>query len=276
MFTIRSYYAIPLLAIGLMCLPLPLPAQFPTVQPLNSLEGGSGSRLGVALHDIDADRAVVLKLGAVNGVEVKGVEPGSPAEQAGIKTGDVLLSYNNESIVGAQQLGRMVGETPVGRKVKIEYFRDGKVTTVTAITAAARQTSVLTLPEPPNFGRTFGGAIDLWQPGSFPTARFLWTNPRLGIESEGLDAHESQLAEFFGVKHGVLVRAVSKDSPAAKAGLRAGDVLTQIGDHAVADPKDIASFLRQEQHLTKPFSVEVTREHKPFTFKVNLAPEPQE
>jgi serine protease Do len=279
----RSFFAIPVLAVGLVCLTRPLPAQLNSVQPFNSFTGlltepgATGSRIGVFLRDIDADRASVLKLGSVSGVEVTGVQAGSPAEQAGIKAGDVLLSYNSESIIGAQQLGRLVAETPVGRKVKIEYFRDGKVTTVTVTTARPMGAMTLT-GEPTAFPRNVGGLNELLLPGSFPTARFLWTNPQMGIECEVLNSHDSepQLAEFFGVKHGVLIRSVVKDSPAAKAGMRAGDVVTQIGDHAVADPKDLASYTRQEHYQPKPIAVEVVREHKPLTLKLNLTPDSQE
>lgn len=274
----RSCFAIPALAAGLVCLAEPLPAQFNSIQPWHffSDAGVGGSRIGVALRDIDADRASELKLGSVTGVEVMGVEGGSPAEQAGIRSGDVLLSYNGESIVGAQQLGRMVSETPAGRKVKIEYFRDGKVTTVTAITAAPPK-SVLSLDSSPAiFSRDLGGAPDMAFPIVIPKALFVWTNPWFGIECEALDSHDSQLAEFFGVKRGVLVRSVAKDSPAAKAGIRAGDIVMQIGDHPVADPKDITSYARHEQHLGKPISVEVMREHKTLTVKVSLGQDAQE
>ena len=69
----------------------------------------------MSLAEIDADRAKTLKLDEPRGVEVARVEEGSPAEKAGIKPGDVLLSYNGENILGAQQLGRLVrGDT--GRK----------------------------------------------------------------------------------------------------------------------------------------------------------------
>jgi serine protease Do len=264
----RSYFAIPLLALGLACVTRPLPAQF----NLFTEQGATGSRIGVVLRDIDADRASVLKLGSVTGVEVVLVQNGSPADHAGIKVGDILLSYNNESIVGAQQLGRMVSETPVGRKVKIEYWRDGKVVTVTALTAAFRSPMPLILnPDAPNFPTS----SDLFLPGSFPSPIMVWSNP-FGIECEALNVHDSQLAEYFGVKRGVLVRSVAKDSPAAKTGLRAGDVVTQIGDRPVGDPKDITYYLRQEQHLAKPLSVEVMREHKPVTLRVNLSQDPQQ
>ena len=263
----RSYFAIPVLALGLACMTQPLPAQ------LNSLteQGSSVSRIGVVLRDIDTDRAGALKLGSVTGVEVVGVQNGSPADHAGIKAGDVLLSYNNESIVGAQQLGRMVSETPVGRKVKIEYWRDGKVTTVTTVTAAYRTFSINLNTEAPNMGNP----NELFAPGSFPSPIMVWSNP-FGIECEALNAHDSQLAEYFGVKRGVLVRSVFRDSPAAKTGLHAGDVITQIGDHPVGDPRDISSYLHQEQHNPKPFSVEVMRDHKQVALKANLSQDAQE
>jgi serine protease Do len=264
----RSCFAIPALAASLFLSAQHLPAQFNLSQSFT--EGFSGSRIGVGLRDIDADRAVSLKLGSVTGVEVISVEPGSPAERAGIKAGDVLLSFNSESIVGAQQLGRLVAETPVGRKIKIEYSRDGKVSTVIANTAARQ--SVATMPFNPITLTDVGG--EAWSlPGSVPTSNLSWRSPQLGIECEGLDSRTSQLAEFFGVKRGVLVRSVNKDSAAAKAGLRAGDVILQISGHPVADPKEIVYYVREEQHAAKPLPLEVMRDHKPATLKISLDPQ---
>jgi len=198
---------------------------------------------------------------------VVGVEDGSPAEQAGIKTGDVLLSYNGENIVGAQQLGRLVSETPRGRKIKIEYWREGKVSTLVATTAGPAVVqfpaqSELQLMKMEGFG----------QFESFPMPFMAWKTP-FGLECESLD---SQLAEYFGVKHGVLVRAVVKDSQAAKAGLRAGDVVTQIGDRSVYEPKDITSYIRTERRSIYPLSLEVIREHRAVAVKINASPEAQQ
>lgn len=261
----RSWFTILVLAVGLIVSVPSAPAQFNSF-----MENSSGSSIGVVVQDIDADHAAALKLGSITGVEVVTAVAGSPAEQAGIKPGDVLLSYNGESIVGGKQLGRLVSETPVGRKVKIEYLRNGKVVTVTAITAVRQHGLVL-----PDID--FGNApSDMLLADSFPTPRFLWTNRQLGIECEAFDAHSSQLAEFFGVKHGVLVRAVMKDSVAGKAGLRAGDVITEIGGHVIADPREITHYLRQEQRLSKPFSLEVMRERKAASLKVTLAADSQE
>src|SRR6201996_1440109 len=94
-----------------------------------------GVYLGVRLADIDSDRARALHLNEERGAEVVKVEPGSPAESAGLKAGDVLVSYNGENILGAQQLGRLVSETPKGRKVKIQFWRDGKMQGAMAVLA---------------------------------------------------------------------------------------------------------------------------------------------
>jgi S1-C subfamily serine protease len=155
--------------------------------------------------------------------------------------------------------------------VKIEYWRDGKVSTVTTITAAYRPFSINLNTEAPNIGNP----NELFAPGSFPSPIMVWSNP-FGIECEGLNAHDSQLAEYFGVRRGVLVRSVFKDSPAAKIGLRAGDVITQIGDRPVGDSRDISSYVFQKQHAAKPFSVEVMRDHKQVALKANPSQDAQE
>ncbi|MFZ8313276.1 PDZ domain-containing protein, partial [Staphylococcus aureus] len=69
----------------------------------------------------------------------------------------------------------------------------------------------------------------------------MWRTTTLGIEGEAL---RGQLAEYFGVKEGVLVRSVMKETPAEKAGLKAGDVIVKVGDTKVVSPADISSALR--------------------------------
>src|SRR5436305_4990780 len=117
----RSSFLPLVLAAAISCFNLkPLTAQIPArdLQVLAQLRGQT-SYLGVALADVDADRLERLKLKDERGVEVISVEEGSPAWQAGIRTGDVLLAYNGETILGTHQLSRLVHETPENRKVKL-------------------------------------------------------------------------------------------------------------------------------------------------------------
>src|SRR5207245_1582404 len=88
----------------------------------------------------------------------------------------------------------------------------------------------------------------------------------LGVESEKLN---SQLAEYFGVKEGVLVRSVIKGSAAEKAGLKAGDVITKIGDRKVSNPSDISNALRSASS-GKSIPITVIRDHKEMTVNATI------
>lgn len=227
-----------------------------------------GSYLGVGFVDIDADRATALKLGDARGVEVTRVEEGSPAAAAGLKAGDVLLSYNGENILGAQQLVRMVQETPQGRKIRIQYWRDGK-TQSSVVTLGEARPRALEFPHDvitsPGFPDLRSINIDI------PSTLLVWRSSTLGIECEPVD---SQLAQYFGVKQGVLVRSVRKGSAAEKAGLKAGDVLTAIGGESVATPRDITSFMRMHDS-GKPVTVALMRDHKELTLNIVPTENPQ-
>ena len=87
----------------------------------------------------------------------------------------------------------------------------------------------------------------------------------LGVESESLG---SQLAEYFGVKEGVLVRSVVRGSAAEKAGIKAGDVITKVGDRKVTSP--VRSRARFEPLSSKSVTVTLTRSQKEMTVNVTL------
>ena len=224
--------------------------------------------MGISLVDINPDRAKTLKLGEERGVEITMVQPGSPAEAAGLKPGDVLLSYNGENILGGQQFVRLVQETPPNRKVRLQVWRDGKMDSVVVTTAAAP-------PRPADFPQsvlTFQipdsgvGSLDI------PSPKIIWKNMFFGMEYEAID---SQLAHYFGVKRGVLVRAVDKDSPAEKAGLRAGDVLTAIADRSVSRPGDVTSFVRTGRQPGRAIQMTLMRDHRELIITVTPPDSPQ-
>ena len=217
--------------------------------------------LGVILTDIDSDRAASLKLDRQGGVEVRSVEENSPADRAGFEAGDVLLTYNSEEILSGLQVGRLVNETPAGRKVKIEYWRHGKTKTavVTLAASAPRATDDAT-PNP-----IAGPAA--WNVPDIPRMLMVWQNLALGIEFEPLDG---QLAQYFGVPGGVLIRRAEPGFAGERAGLRAGDVITGIDTRLVATPRDLISYLRTEHQPGKILRITVMREHKPRSFTINL------
>src|ERR1041385_264886 len=98
----------------------------------------SSSFIGVGIQEIDSERAKTLKLREEAGVEITRVDPDSPAEKAGLKTGDVVLQYNGQRVEGIEQFSRMVHETPAGREVKLEIWRNGASQSVTVKVGARR------------------------------------------------------------------------------------------------------------------------------------------
>jgi S1-C subfamily serine protease len=99
-------------------------------------------------------------------------------------------------------------------------------------------------------------------PQVFTTLR----SPMLGVEAESLG---SQLADYFGVKEGVLVRSVIKDTTAEKAGIKAGDVITKVDGTNVTTPNELSSAVRSAS-AKKTFSIELVREHRDMTMNVTI------
>jgi serine protease Do len=213
--------------------------------------------LGVRLADVDEDHAKTLKLGDARGVEVKAVMEGSPADSAGIQPGDVIMGYNGETVLGAEQLTRMVRETPPGRKVKVQYWRAGR-THVAIVAVGVAANSGSSWPQ--------GVPIPNWQAPSldFPTPLLIWRNSAIGIDFERVD---SQLADYFGVKGGVLIRLVKRGSPADRAGVRAGDVIFSVAQQTLSTEHDF-SFLLKQCGATVPVSL--MRDHKRLDLTISL------
>jgi len=249
--------------------PPPPPAPMPSGAVFYLQSGGTF--LGVGVKEMNAERAKALKLKEEYGVEITMVEPGSPAEKAGLKQGDVVLEYNGQRVEGTQQFVRLVRETPPGRTVRLTVFRDGATQTVTA-TLEERKGRTFNVPALPKLDDDIRVRIEKEITGAMrdvPRVTMSWRAGMLGIEGEALKG--SQLAEFFGVKDGVLVRSVMKDTPAAKAGLKPGDVIVKVDGRQVEEPRDISAALRAAREASKKtIAVVVVREKKETTVQVTL------
>lgn len=242
-----------------------------------------GAWLGVALADLDAAQAASLKLPSAQGARVERVEPGSPAEKAGLAAGDVVMSFDGERVRSAAQLARLVRETPPGRSVALEAWRGGSARQLTAELSppgsreradAEDETFELhmpppdQLPEAPRFSwrgfghglRGFEGLDGLALPGAGPR--------RLGIAYQEI---EGQLARYFKLEgSGLLVTEVDEGSPAAKAGLRAGDVLLSLDARKLDAGRDLGDAVLQAES-GKPLLLDVLRDGKKLQVTVTLA-----
>lgn len=244
--------------------PAPPPPPEPP-DPMHLMLSGS-TYLGVGVRDIDAERAKALKLKEEYGVEVTAVEADSPASKAGLKPGDAVLEYNGQRIEGTQQFIRFVRETPAGRTVRLTVARDGNPQTLSAV-IGTRKGRAFTFIAPEV--RAFKFEMPHIELPDIPKAMMSWRSAMLGVEAESLGG--SQLAAFFGVKEGVLVRSVMKGTPAEKAGLRAGDVILKVDGQKVAAPRDITATLRSARAASKKsIPVTLVREKKEMTLHVTM------
>jgi serine protease Do len=209
-----------------------------------------GSYLGIGIQEITAERAKALKLREEAGVEVTHVAPDSPADKAGLKEGDVVTQYNGMKVEGLEQLSRLVRETPVGREAKLDIFRNGVAQTLTARIGEHPQ-----MPGLPD-------GFNIHMP-DVPRIIQGLRSPMLGVEAESIDG---QLAQYFGVSEGVLVRTVMKGSAAEKAGVKAGDVILRVDETKVATPAEISARLRAAHG--KPVPVALMRERKEMSLTV--------
>jgi serine protease Do len=184
------------------------------------------------------------------GVLITQVVDDGPADRAGVRKGDILVSLNSRSVGSPGDLTRMIRESRVGQSVTIVLFRDGRRRTVTP--RLAERPERVDLPEieelrdlPERFEHDFGPMMR-WNSGEGDGQSFVFRGMgrgRLGVRLEDLG---SDLGSYFDVPGGggALVVEVMKDTPAERAGLKAGDVLTQIGDRKISDSDDVVEALR--------------------------------
>ena len=223
-----------------------------------------GTYLGVGVADVDADRARTLKLKEPRGAEVTMVNDDTPAAKAGIRVGDVILEYNGQPVQGTQELQRLVHETPAGRQVKVGLWRNGAPVTLNVTVEESKGSYAYGWP----FGEIDVPPFPPMPTIDIPRMLTIVQSSALGVECEALPAN-SQLAEFFGVKDGVLVRSVSRNSPAERAGVKAGDVIVKVGDTRVGTNRDLAAAVHANRGKGT-FPVDVMRNKRDVILPVTL------
>jgi len=205
---------------------------------------GRGSALGVIVRDVQSAEAGGDR---TTGVLIDEVRPGSPADQAGLARGDIVIEFDGERVRSARQFSRLVQETAPGRAVKAVMLRGGarRDIEITPAGDADRRAELMIHGDIGDYMRDLGR--DLGRLGDrLPPFNFNFDMPlagrRLGVSVEELT---SQLARYFGAKDGVLVTSVADGSAASRAGLKAGDVITAINGQSVRSREDLLRGLRE-------------------------------
>jgi serine protease Do len=213
-----------------------------------------GAFLGVGTEDISKDNMSRYGMRDVRGVGVTEVVKDSPAEKAGLRKDDVILRFDGEAVTSVRKLTRLVSEHAPDQSVRIAVSRGGAEQELTATLGKHKLGSLFGA----NSSSIFKGGdnnFKVFPNGNWPQAiggggngPFVWTlgsNRRLGVSTQSLSG---QLADYFGVKEGgALITSVSDNSPASKAGLKAGDVITAIDGDKVGSPGDLTRGLNKKE-----------------------------
>lgn len=175
--------------------------------------------IGVSFQEELGTNPITLKsLGAQNGVVIESVEPGSPAEKAGLKGGDVITTVNGKTVKTGNDLVNPIANAPIGSKVKLNYVRDHQQKEVTA--TVEDRTRV--------FPNTAGRLGD--QPGESAP-------PEFGLHVEELTPERGRRVGMEGQK-GVLVTEVDPASFADDLGFGRGDVIVEVNHQSVSSVED--------------------------------------
>jgi serine protease Do/serine protease DegQ len=172
-------------------------------------------RLGVQTQDVTPELARSLNLTASDGAIVTGVDPGSPAERAGLRRGDVVSAVNGRPIRGSADLRVRAGLVPVGESVDFRVLREGRSLVVKAQVAPLQQSAVDGQAVPELVGAT---VADI-EPGT----------------------------PLYGRIQGALVATVKPESPAWRQGLRPGDIVFGVNNRRVRNVNELLAALGSAQ-----------------------------
>lgn len=240
---------------GAVAAPQPLMIQLPFGQGI--AEPDTRGYLGVNIREVDAELVERLDLSEERGVYVGDVQPDGPAAESGFEPEDVVVTWNGTRVEGILQFQRLVAETPPGREVQAEVSRQGGLEKLQVVVGKREGTASFggggvnpnldprgMIPGWPGLGRSRQGGPDVDTPAADTAPR----PPKLGIELLPLS---EQLADYFGAEpgSGALIASVKEESPAAEAGLKAGDILLEIDDEPVNAPAEVIRAIARKDGL---------------------------
>lgn len=189
--------------------------------------------LGVHIQSIDESLAQSMGLGDEEGALIASVEPDSPAERAGFEVGDVIVKFGDDEVENARALPRMVADSDEGDVVSVEIWRDGE-----------RKSLEVTLGNLPSEETVAMAETEAADDDD---------SPKLGLTLSTLSKDAKEHFSLSGDEVGVLVVDVERDGPAARQGLKRGDIITRVGRTDVTSPEQVISEVKRaagEEHKT--------------------------
>jgi serine protease Do len=222
-----------------------------------------GSYLGVQTQEVTKENFARFGLREVRGVAVEKVIENSPAAIAGIQANDVIVRFNSEEVTGARKLSRLISEVAPDHQAKLTISRGGSEREIT-VTIGKRELTKLqaangrlnnlqeyqSFPELPEFSRIPlppSAPLSPVRPGESNV--FVYPGQASRQIGVSVSALTKQLGEYFGVAtgKGLLITNVRENSPAAKAGLKAGDIIVEVEGAEIKGSLDLARTLNEKK-----------------------------
>lgn len=208
---------------------------------------GGGSYLGVETEEVTKENFAKYGPREVRGVAVEKVTDGSPAQSAGLQAGDVVVKFNDDDVTSVRKLSRLIGEVAPDHQARLTVLRNGDSREIT-VTIGKRpapkfENGSFALSGVP--GQLFPPLAEMPRMPAIPLApaaprtpgafgdNFVFRSGSSRMIGIGVTPLTKQLSEHFGVSGGVMINNVRKDSPASKAGLRAGDIIVEVDGKAI-------------------------------------------
>jgi membrane-associated protease RseP (regulator of RpoE activity) len=241
---------------------------------------GGGSYLGIETDEVTRENMGKYNLREVRGVAIERVLDKSPAEAAGLQAGDVIVKFEGEDVTSVRKLMRLLGEVAPDHEARLKIVRNGDEREVTvtvgkhptpewkngafATTFPEGRLGKLEMPRMPPMPATPGSPQ--WKvEGAAPRA-FAWVGStrQIGV---GITTLTKQLGELFGVPDGkgLLITEVRENSPAARAGLKAGDIIVEIDGKEISADHSLLRTLHEKKEGDVTLTVVRDRNRQTFT-----------
>jgi serine protease Do len=243
-----------------------------------------GGYLGVQTQEVTRDNFAKFGLREVRGVAVEKVMERSPAEAAGIRSGDVIVNFNGEEITSARKLTRLINEVDPDHQATVTVLRQGREQNMTVMVGKRPMPEfnkgnfqfdmpmgkfeMPDLKELPQM-KDLPDLKDLPKGGfrtfEVPNGKgFVWTSGgrQIGV---GIVPLSKQLADYFRVDGGALIDEVRENSPAAKAGLRAGDIIVEADGKPIRGQMDLIKAISEKKEGDVQLTVVRSGSRQTFT-----------
>ena len=210
---------------------IPADMALPVIEQLRAYGETRRGWLGVRIQTVTEELAESLGMSKPRGALISEVTSGGPAEEAGLKQGDVILRFDRKEVAEMRDLPRIVAETEVNKKVQVEVLRRGKVIKKTVTVGRLDESQDQRAEAKPKKKDP--------KPAEKPSI--------LGMQLAPLTEQARAAVGLKASDNGVLIDGVETNSAAALAGLRRGFVIAELDQNEVTEPQDVVDIVKKAQ-----------------------------